>query len=232
MVLLLMLTLKTFSTLSLPMQTTTFNAMNVVNLDVCTISPPHPIHLSSTVMRSSVNSIKETWYSFLSPLTRGHDLAQCYRHSSPPPTTPAKNLGAPHTPNSKYHRPNANLMCERASQPPCPLGILTSADIRRTQSVSPTRRTFFGNSYTAPTPSLHTLQLVGLSILSNVYSSLLCNPTRTFQRRSATIPVLFDCCLLVPMLILLTSLGLIQRHHPIDAENSANTSRGMVQFQY
>ena len=90
------LTLKTFSTLSLPMQTTTFNAMNVVNLDVCT-SPPHPIHLSSTVMRSSANSIEETWYSFLSPLTRGHDLARCYRHSSPPPTTPAKNLGAPHT---------------------------------------------------------------------------------------------------------------------------------------
>ena len=78
------------------MQTTTFNAMNGVNLDVCT-SPPHPIHLSSTVMRSSVNSIEETWYSFLSPLTRGHDLARCYRHSSPPPTTPAKNLGAPHT---------------------------------------------------------------------------------------------------------------------------------------
>ncbi len=133
--------------------------------------------------------------------------------------------------NSKYHRPNANLVYERASQPPCPLGILTSADIRWTQSVSPTRRTFFGNSYTAPTPSLHTLQLVGLSI-SKAYSSLLCNATRTFQRRSATIPMLFDCCLLVPMLILLTLLGLIQRHHPIDAENSANTSRGMVQFQH
>ena len=90
------LTLKTFSTLSLPMQTTTFNAMNAVNLDVCT-SPPPPIHLSSTVMRSSAKSTKKTWYSFLSPLTPGHRLARCYRHSSPPPTTPAKNLGAPHT---------------------------------------------------------------------------------------------------------------------------------------
>ena len=66
------LTLKTFSTLSLPMQTTTFNAMNAVNLDVCT-SPPHPTHLSSTVMRSSANSIEKTWYSFLSPLTPGHN---------------------------------------------------------------------------------------------------------------------------------------------------------------
>jgi hypothetical protein len=82
--------------------------------------------------------------------------------------------------NNKYHRPNANLMYERASQPPCPLGILTSADIRWTQSTSPTRRTFFGNSYTAPTPSIHTLQLIGLSI-SKAYSSLLCNATRTFQ---------------------------------------------------
>ena len=44
--------------------------------------------------------------------------------------------------------------------------------------------------------------------------------------------MLFDCCLLMPMLIVLASLGLIQRHRPIDAENSANTSTGTVQFQY
>jgi hypothetical protein len=53
--------------------------------------------------------------------------------------------------------------------------------------------------------------------------------TAIFQRpRSAAIPMLFDCCLLVPMLIVLASLGLIQHH----AENSANTSTGTVQFQY
>ncbi len=34
------------------------------------------------------------------------------------------------------------------------------------------------------------------------------------------------------MLIILASLGLNQRHRPIDAENSDNTSTGMVQFQY
>jgi hypothetical protein len=44
--------------------------------------------------------------------------------------------------------------------------------------------------------------------------------------------MLFDCCLFVPMLIVLASLRLIQRHHPIYAENSANTSTGTVQFQY
>ncbi len=44
--------------------------------------------------------------------------------------------------------------------------------------------------------------------------------------------MLFDCCLLVPMLIVLTLLRLIQRHCPIYVENSANTSTGTVQFQY
>ena len=34
------------------------------------------------------------------------------------------------------------------------------------------------------------------------------------------------------MLIVLTLLRFIQRHHPIYAENSANTSPGTVQFQY
>ena len=48
------------------------------------------------------------------------------------------------------------------------------------------------------------------------------------RRRSAAIPMLFDCRLLVPMLIVLTSLGLIQRHCPIDVENSANTSTGSI----
>ena len=44
--------------------------------------------------------------------------------------------------------------------------------------------------------------------------------------------MLFDCCLLVPMLIVLASMRLIQRHRPIYTENSANTNTGTVQFQY
>ena len=82
--------------------------------------------------------------------------------------------------NNKYHRRNANIMYKCASQPPCPFGIPTSADIRWSQSSLPTCRSFFGNSYTVSTPSLHTLQLLGLSI-PKAYSSLLCNPIRTFQ---------------------------------------------------
>ena len=90
-----------------------------------------------------------------------------------------KSLRTAHA-NSKYHRPNANLMYECAYQPPCPLRILIFSDIRWTQSASPTRWTFFGNSYTAPTPSLHSLQLIGPSI-SKAYSTLLCNAMSTFQ---------------------------------------------------
>ncbi len=44
--------------------------------------------------------------------------------------------------------------------------------------------------------------------------------------------MLFDCCLLVPMLIVLASLRLIQHHCPIYTENNTNTSTGTVQFQY
>jgi len=79
------------------MQTTIFNTMNTKNLDICTSPSPPAIHLSSTLMRSLANSTKIAWSLSLSPLTPGHGLAQCYRHSLPPPTIPAKNPGAPHT---------------------------------------------------------------------------------------------------------------------------------------
>ena len=84
------------NTITAKMQTTIFNAMIAANLDVCT-SPPPPIHLSSTVMRSLANSTEKTWSFSLSHMTPGHGLAQCYMHSLPPPTILAKNPGAPHT---------------------------------------------------------------------------------------------------------------------------------------
>jgi hypothetical protein len=81
----------------------------------------------------------------------------------------------------KFNRPNANLMYEQASNPPSTLGILTSADFFWKQSQSPTHRTFYGHSYTAPTPSIHTLQQLGLAV-SKGFSSLLTNATRTFLK--------------------------------------------------
>ena len=134
------------------MQTTIFNVTNAANLDVCT-NPQTPLHLSSTVMKSSENYRKNM---VLIPFTidphgRFGPMFQAFLTTTHHPRQ--KPWRTNHT-NQKYHRPNANLMYERASQPPCPLGILTSADILWTQSASPTRRTFFGNSYTSPTPSI------------------------------------------------------------------------------
>ena len=72
-----------------------------------------------------------------------------------------------------------NQLCLIYQLPPCTLGILTSADFFWKRSDSPTPRTFHGNSYTAPIPSIHTIQQLGLAI-SKSYSSLLTNATRTF----------------------------------------------------
>ena len=79
------------------MQTTIFNVTNVTNLDVCT-NPQTPLHLSSTVMKSSENYTEKTWSLSPSPSTPMDDLAQCSRLSSPPHTTHVKNLGALTTP--------------------------------------------------------------------------------------------------------------------------------------
>jgi hypothetical protein len=82
--------------------------------------------------------------------------------------------------NTKYHHPNANLMCKQASQPQCPLGkIHPSTDLQWSPSTLPTCHTFFNSSYTAPTPSLHTLQLLKLS-MTKEYSLVLLNATCMF----------------------------------------------------
>jgi hypothetical protein len=89
--------LKTFSTQSLPMQIITFSVMIEANLDVHT-NPPPPPHVSSMVMMSLASCIKKTWSSSPPPLTPGHDLDLCYKHSSPPSTIPIRNPGTPHPP--------------------------------------------------------------------------------------------------------------------------------------
>jgi hypothetical protein len=96
--------LKTFSTQSLPMHITTFSIMNKANLDVHT-NPPPPPHPSFTVMTSLAKCIKKTWSSSLSPLTPGHNSDLCYKHSSPPPTIPVRNPGAPPTPTLNITTP-------------------------------------------------------------------------------------------------------------------------------
>jgi hypothetical protein len=107
-------------------------------------------------------------------------------------------------PINKFNRPNANLMYKRASKLPCTLGIHTSADVFWKQSDSPTRRTFYGNSYTSPTPSIHTIQQLGLAV-SKRYSSLLTNATRMFQRPPTA-----------PQLNLYSFLAHLEDTYPVD----------------
>ena len=69
----------------------------------------------------------------------------------------------------KNNAPNAAIMAFKATTPPCPLGILQSADViwKKTQN-----RPFYGHSYTAPTPSLHTIQQLGLGITKGLMTTL------------------------------------------------------------
>ena len=71
-------------------------------------------------------------------------------------------------------RPNARIMHHRATTHPSPSSILQSADAA--WKLNPTRR-FFGYSYTAPTPQIHTLQQLGLGI-TKAFTLHLRNATR------------------------------------------------------
>ena len=130
--------------------------------------------------KSSANYTTKTWSSSQSRLIPLPVLVQCSSFLTSTESRPQEPWFTTHRIN-KFNRPYANLMYERASKLPCTLGILTSADFFWKQSDSPTRRTFYGNSYTAPTPSIHTIQQLGLAI-SKSYSSLLTNAAHTFQR--------------------------------------------------
>ncbi len=159
------------------------------------------------------HTIDHCWWAQFGPMLKAFLTTTHHPHQKPWHTT--------HT-NNEYHRPNASLMHKRASQPPCPLGILASADLQWKQSASPTRRTFFGNSYTAPTPSLHTLQLLGLSI-SKAYSTLLCNATCMFQLHTTPTAPAFD-------LYKLSSLWKI-RTIPRSIGHAAHNSASLVELR-
>ncbi len=86
--------------------------------------------------------------------------------------------------------PNAQTMAYRATHDPCPIGILRTADAIWKANKT---RTFYGHSYTAPTPSIYTIQQLGLGITKG-FSILLRNATKistphpvTTRKRSDTL---------------------------------------------
>ena len=84
-------------------------------------------------------------------------MAQYHHHSHP-----VNNL--------RKNRPNAKAMYKRATSIPAPCGILIEADnnwkqIQKTQSIT---QGFFGHSYMAPTPSITTVQKIGIGIAHTI----------------------------------------------------------------
>ena len=86
-----------------------------------------------------------------------------------------------HTQNLAYDfpnsRPNAKLMFTKSTTSPSPIGILRTADCLWKQNK---QRPFFGHSYTAPTPSIFTIQQLGLG-LTKAFTTHIRNATRTYQ---------------------------------------------------
>ncbi len=74
------------------------------------------------------------------------------------------------------NRPNAATMFKRATTTPCPTGILRTADANWKSNRT---RTFYGFSYTSPTPSIHTLQQLGLGI-TKAFSLHIRNATKQY----------------------------------------------------
>ena len=76
-------------------------------------------------------------------------------------------------------RPNATRMYNRATNFPCPLGIVPMAAAAWKRIG---KRKFFGHSYTAPTPTEFVLQKIGLAV-TKAYSMHLRNAARKFGDR-------------------------------------------------
>ena len=66
-------------------------------------------------------------------------------------------------------RPEANTMYHRITNPPAPLGIVNTANAHWAKTRT---RTFFGYSYTAPTPREYILQKLGLVIVKAMATHL------------------------------------------------------------
>ena len=93
------------------------------------------------------------------------------------------NKSAAPTYTFRRNRNYAQQMAYKATHSPCPTGILDTADTIWKNNKS---RTFFGYSYTAPTPSVHTIQQLGLGITKG-FSVLLRNAIRISTPHPAAI---------------------------------------------
>lgn len=101
----------------------------------------------------------------LDPFARLGPMAQNFLNLT------TQNLNYEFPPN----KPNARTMFRRATTHPCPIGILKTAD--KMWKLNKTKQ-FFGNSYTSPTPSIYTIQQLGLGI-TKAFSTHIRNATKS-----------------------------------------------------
>ncbi len=84
--------------------------------------------------------------------------------------------------NFPQHRPNARNMFTISTTYPCPIGILRTADsIWKSNKM----QQFFGYSYSSPTPSIFTIQQLGLGS-TKAFTAHICNATRPLTTSSST----------------------------------------------
>jgi len=91
-------------------------------------------------------------------------------YGTPPPAIPTRKQFKP-------NRPNAKAMYDRATTLPAPIGIFIEADQRwkQLQAEHPQHnQKFYGLSHYAPTPSITTIQQLGLGI-THAFSTLIIN---------------------------------------------------------
>ena len=80
----------------------------------------------------------------------------------------------------RANKPNAATMLSKITRHPCPIGILKTADaIWKSNQTRP----FFGHSHTSPTPSLYTIQQLGLGI-TKAYASHIKNAFKTIHAQA------------------------------------------------
>ena len=91
-------------------------------------------------------------------------------YGTPPPAIPPRKQFKP-------NRPNAKAMYNRATTLPAPIGIFIEADQqwKQLQAEHPqNKQKFYGLSHFAPTPSIATIQQLGLGIV-HAFSTLILN---------------------------------------------------------
>jgi hypothetical protein len=119
-------------------------------------------------------------------------------YGTPPPAIPTCKQFKP-------NRPNAKTMYDRATTLPAPIGIFIEADQRwkQLQAYHPQyNQKFYGLSHYAPTPSITTIQQLGLGI-THAFSTLIINSFKKLVHSLTSLPltIMIFSCLMTSLLV-------------------------------